>query len=811
MARTVMGASTQRLVVLAVLALSAFFRFAALSQVQLKGDQTEVLGLAQAALERRQLPAHSMASSVGITEQPLEVWLCMPAVALAPDHLQTPAVAAFLWASLDIIVVALLFRLGRDAASPGAGLLAAAAYGSNFWAILFARRVEGDSLMPFFATVALAGWWRFTRGSSWALLWAIPATSLLLETHPAAAFLSPLPIVGLLLGRQHLRALPLGAGLLLGVLPWLPYLLWHAQNGFKELTVLASLARSTPTFDATSLRQLELLTSLSRFMPFLGKPVGQLYIEPVWAPWVQHIWHFWLAAAVARLAVLAVQTWTHRGSTAPYEARLWWLATTAAFAPALLLVRHAWDVHVHYVLGSLPALFLLVGLTFARYLGWLQMLRSSVLQRMGLIAAGALTIVPLFHQGVTMVRFYQWQEQAVTQFHGLPLKWWREFIAAAAPRASLTERPVLAYADEHDAGPLHYVSFGRFPLRLLDPQALVLPSSGPVVMMGVNERSLAARWFSATDETARVPWPGNRDAGWAMLLTDVQLQALRREISESPFPWRVAGLMEFDVRPQERTLRPGEHLPVQIRWHVLSPPSPAADYRFFLHLVDRHRMSRSGLTVAPVPLSDWRAGEVGLALFALPIPEGLPPGGYGLLAGLYDARLGRRLPLIGVQGPVPDSAAHRGPLKVPLRPTAATLFTSDRHAAAFDARIALAGLQWRQLPTGDQRLRLQWRALAPISEDLTRFVHLVDDQGRIRWQDDAPPRQGTYPTSIWDPGELIEEELFVSAPDPLQPSWRLRLGWYRWPEVQRLPRTDDDADPALPDALELPLSSLLAR
>jgi hypothetical protein len=89
----------------------------------------------------------------------------------------------------------------------------------------------------------------------------------------------------------------------------------------------------------------------------------------------------------------------------------------------------------------------------------------------------------------------------------------------------------------------------------------------------------------------------------------------------------------------------------------------------------------------------------------------------------------------------------------------------------------------------------------------THFVHLIDQDGRVRWQDDVYPLNGTYPTSIWDKDEVVEEALTLPSSLGFDPYLRLVLGWYRQPSLARLLRTAGP-DGQAPDRVEIPLRAL---
>ncbi|MDH7486249.1 MAG: hypothetical protein QHJ81_08210 [Anaerolineae bacterium] len=77
------------------------------------------------------------------------------------------------------------------------------------------------------------------------------------------------------------------------------------------------------------------------------------------------------------------------------------------------------------------------------------------------------------------------------------------------------------------------------------------------------------------------------------------------------------------------------------------------------------------------------------------------------------------------------------------------------------------------------RLRVHWQPLRPLAKDYTIFVHAVDETGQRWGQQDTQPQSGTYPTSQWQVGEVIEDryELRIAADGP-PTGYHLDLGLY---------------------------------
>ncbi len=81
-------------------------------------------------------------------------------------------------------------------------------------------------------------------------------------------------------------------------------------------------------------------------------------------------------------------------------------------------------------------------------------------------------------------------------------------------------------------------------------------------------------------------------------------------------------------------------------------------------------------------------------------------------------------------------------------------------------------------------LAFQQVGAAPLDADYTIFVHVRDGQGQMVAQVDTVPGSGTYPTSLWAPGEaVVETYTFDLAPG----NYRLVTGLYEAETGARLP------------------------
>jgi hypothetical protein len=111
-------------------------------------------------------------------------------------------------------------------------------------------------------------------------------------------------------------------------------------------------------------------------------------------------------------------------------------------------------------------------------------------------------------------------------------------------------------------------------------------------------------------------------------------------------------------------------------------------------------------------------------------------------------------------------------------------------ATNFDDLIALLSADVANLvlrPGGTLDVTLTWQALAPISQDYTLFLHLLDAADRIVGQIDAWPVQGTFPTSQWPAGTPIPDRYSIPIKlDAAPGAYRLEIGWYLLETMKRL-------------------------
>jgi 4-amino-4-deoxy-L-arabinose transferase-like glycosyltransferase len=134
----------------------------------------------------------------------------------------------------------------------------------------------------------------------------------------------------------------------------------------------------------------------------------------------------------------------------------------------------------------------------------------------------------------------------------------------------------------------------------------------------------------------------------------------------------------------------------------------------------------------------------------------------------------------------------------PAAPTAAV----SAVRAELGNQLAILGVSAEpaQLMPGETAdVTVVWQALAPVRDDYSVFVHLVNEEGLTIGQADTMPGGGLRPTSEWSAGETRTERYAVTIPTAAYTPDRGRwaVGLYDHRTGQRLPVHLISADPAL--------------
>lgn len=123
------------------------------------------------------------------------------------------------------------------------------------------------------------------------------------------------------------------------------------------------------------------------------------------------------------------------------------------------------------------------------------------------------------------------------------------------------------------------------------------------------------------------------------------------------------------------------------------------------------------------------------------------------------------------------------------------------------ARLLGYSLDAETVAPGDSvNLVLYWQALAPLADDYTVFTHLLGDHNPATnspiWAGhDSQPDGGHYPTTAWQPGQVILDVHPLAVPADAPPgNYQLKAGLYLLATMTRLSATDNAGHPLPADS-----------
>jgi hypothetical protein len=360
------GRRAGTLALLAILALAATLRLWNLGATEFKFDEARVANLAAQFVDSGSPPLFGMGSSTGIDNPPLAVYLMSAPALVSRD----PLIATAFVALLNVASVWGCYALGSRYWGKGVGLLAALLLAASPWAVFYSRKVWAqDLLLPFVLLyMALLYAW-LVDGRRWSLAGAIALLAAATQIHFAALALVPLLALALLaaaiqrLRRRQRTSLwappafwaPLGVGIALALLTYLPYLAGDAASGWRNVRALVEAGRAPAQTQWEAVRfallnvggrEIHALAGPDRYQEFLGGILNLAY----WPDRIEE------ALAAAAALYLVYRCWRARraGRDLARYGLLWlWL-----IVPVLFFLRFRTPVYPHYLIPLYPAPYL---------------------------------------------------------------------------------------------------------------------------------------------------------------------------------------------------------------------------------------------------------------------------------------------------------------------------------------------------------------------------------------------------------------------------------------------------------------------
>jgi len=276
------------------------------------------------------------------------------------------------------------------------------------------------------------------------------------------------------------------------------------------------------------------------------------------------------------------------------------------------------------------------------------------------------------------------------------------------------------------------------------------------------------------------------------LLSPADVQAIPRPLGIN-FDNK-AELLGYDVGRGQ--VRAGEAIAITLYWRCLAPMEH--NYTLAVQVLGPDHKSYGGVNLYPgrgnFATSLWQVGDTFSETYWIPVVPDVPAPVMGRVkvALFIDDSTQEHLPVLDTQGQVADRSAVFGRIKIVPRERPEHVIEKQVYYE-LGGKVALIGYELSS-PVDRETgldLRLYWQALSDLDEDYTVFVHWLDEEGRILAQQDNQPRNGTYPTGLWDEGEIVEDLYHLTVPAG-RPSVLLAVGMYRLETLERLAVFDEN-------------------
>lgn len=214
----------------------------------------------------------------------------------------------------------------------------------------------------------------------------------------------------------------------------------------------------------------------------------------------------------------------------------------------------------------------------------------------------------------------------------------------------------------------------------------------------------------------------------------------------------------------------GSMFKITYYWKLLK--SMDEDYIIFVHFLNESEKIVFQNDHRPqVATSKWPIGPIFKETHIVKTPKDVGVGNYYLFLGLYNQKESR-LPVTSeyeINKTREDVLSKISKIKY-------------EKYEIYDNKIQFMGynLDKTTVEKGKSfRITYFWKSLGQVDVNYTIFVHFIDENGRIMFQQDHEPAYGIYATSNWNRGEIIKEDYEVRAPKEVPDgNYRIRIGLY---------------------------------
>jgi hypothetical protein len=224
----------------------------------------------------------------------------------------------------------------------------------------------------------------------------------------------------------------------------------------------------------------------------------------------------------------------------------------------------------------------------------------------------------------------------------------------------------------------------------------------------------------------------------------------------------IGGLTLLGTTFETTKIRPGERLYLTLFWQANEAALPSRPISLWL---DDTKLYGGDPVHGTYPFGEWLPGEIISDRHGPRVPFDIPSGSHRVQLQVAEAAVDLGSVTVRETDRVFQVPSMSYPVEIRL-----------------GDRVELLGydLSTDSVAPGEAFvLTLYWRALVEVRTDYTVFTHLVAPDGSMTGQRDNQPVGGTYPTSLWVPGEVVSDDYEIPVRvDALEGEHRLEVGMY---------------------------------
>ncbi len=251
-----------------IVVLSLIFRISHLDVVEFKKDEALNLLLASRPIFSHPFVSGGTISSIGILNPPFFNYLLFPITLFTLD----PRIISGIIGIINSFAIGCLFLLLKRYCNFKVAVIATILMAFSPWAVIFSRKIwMQDLLLPFFVLL-LYSFYKILDGKQYYWLHFTITTFFLIQLHLGSIFYLTVLWIFLILKRVKLSLKYISIGIVIGLIPLIPYLLYETKNSCPDCKIILTTSERVSTKYQLNifLRPLQLLGQ-GNFQFVLGK------------------------------------------------------------------------------------------------------------------------------------------------------------------------------------------------------------------------------------------------------------------------------------------------------------------------------------------------------------------------------------------------------------------------------------------------------------------------------------------------------------------------------------------------------------